>query len=136
MSSVNIRGALITAMESLSLSYPVIYPNSPVTAPLDSPWLRFTMSDIGDSVETLGDEGYNQNIGTLQIDVFTPKLSSDLLNYQIIEEVRQVFKSGALLSYGGQYVRILSASVGKSASEQTWFGQYLLVTYRTFTQRN
>lgn len=136
MSSVNIRMALVNAMEGLSLAYPVIYPNSTTPPPADAPWLRFTLFDIGDTIQTLGVDGYNENIGTLQIDVFTPKLSGDLVNYQIIEEVRQAFKSGALLSYGGQSVRLLTASVGKSSSEATWFGQYLLVTYRTFTPRD
>ncbi len=142
MSNFDVRSNLITAVFGMNLNYPIMYPNTgfklrekAAKQPEKAPWIRATILNQDDESGTLGAGGKDRVSGIMQIDVFVPKQSSDANQLEIISELKQTFRRGATLSYGGNHVRILSAGIRAGTDEQAWYVQSLNVEFQSYLDR-
>ena len=135
MSRANIRTALIQGVIDTATGYPTKWPNAPFRVPNDAPWLRATIIDMNDSVRTLGSGGRNRIDGLLQLDVFVPKNSGDVVLMGIVDQLGAIFQSGKELTHNGQVVRINSASNREGMDEETWYRRIIEVDFYSFETR-
>jgi hypothetical protein len=135
MSDLNIRNALIQGVVTGAAGYVVVWPNMSTPKAANINWIRATILNIDDAPRSLGTAGSNEQQGSLSLSVFVPKTQGDLPAYTAINQLKQIFKTGARLESGGQSVLIRSASVANGATEQNWFSKILNVNFYTQTTR-
>ena len=136
MSDKLIYQALLSGITSAGITAPIHYPNMRgFVTPANQLWLRFNQPVIGDNPATLGAEGYNENQGSIQIDVFAPKASGILSSYDMAATIKSKLGSGAKLTSGGCTVRIRSAAVSAGNSDDVWSHTLIAIEFITFTQR-
>lgn len=136
MSDKAIYQALLTGFISAGITDPINYPNMPNwETPNNQLWIRFNTPIIGDNPQTLGALGYNENQGSLQIDVFEPKSSGVLSGYDTVAEIKSAMGSGAKLTYGSCSVRIRTAAVSPGNDDDVWKHTIIRIEFTTFTQR-
>ena len=143
MSEITARTALITGMMAINQPWFMKLPNSDrfikangtfqTETPSGEPWLRLTLLAVGDEPITLSSTGYNRRQGLAQISVFTPKgqPAGDLAAMQLADEVRKVFKTGAVISG----VRINSAATSAGTDEENWYSRIINVDFYYYTDR-
>jgi hypothetical protein len=73
--------------------YPVSFQNIPFTPPNDTPWVAVNIRFGDNNYATLlgPNPGFNRQIGTLVLDVYTPKGVGAGENYTIAERLKDLF---------------------------------------------
>ena len=136
MSDKLIYQALLSGITSAGITAPIHYPNMRgFTTPTNQLWLRFNQPVIGDNPVTLGAGGYNENQGSIQIDVFAPKASGILSSYDMAATIKSKLGSGASLTSGGLAVRIRRAAVSAGNSDDVWQHTLISIDFITHTVR-
>lgn len=135
---INVYEALIQGVVAANLSgYKLECPNGSFDTPNNETWLRVNVLDMGDLPVTLGDGGYNEVSGVMQVDVFAPKLATEAYRPAIaaVQEIKDTLKTGAWLESNGQKVRINSAPCRPSTSEDTWYHWIITVNFTAYLIR-
>lgn len=136
MSDKAIYQALLTGFASAGITAPVNYPNMPNwVTPNNQLWVRLNQPIIGDNPQTLGSLGYNENQGSLQIDIFEPKHSGMIPSYDAAAAIKTAMGSGAKLTYGQTSVRIRAAATSPGNDDDVWKHTIISIEFTTFTQR-
>ena len=75
--------------------------------------------------------------GIFQVSVFVKKNSGNFDNDQLvkIDELRNLFKYGSVLTYNTQKVNILESSLNNGTELESWFRRDLSINYSTFSER-
>lgn len=143
MSELTVRTALNNGMMAIDQAHYMKLPNSKffikkdgsftTETPSGEPWLRLTLLSLGDEARSIGQGGNNYRLGLAQIDVFTPKAepAGDLIAAQLVDKVRQVFKTGAVING----IRINSASSSNGTDEQDWYSRIINVDFYIYEKR-
>lgn len=139
---LDIRTGLIKSIVDAALPYPIQWPNLPIQnggtnyEPNNEPWIRVTILNMDDGTPTLGENGRDQVVGAMQVDVFTPKGSGDIKAYQITDELRAILNRGKTLEYNSQFVRITSADSRQGTDEPDWYSQIINVEFTSYLTRS
>lgn len=144
MAKIDIRTALLQGVINANAGgLPVKWPNLPTqnansTAPVEptnQPWIRANILSMDSEVWTLGATGKNRVFGALQLTVFVPAATGDLGAFTQAGLLESVFKTGAVLSYNGDNVRILSADYKPGPEENQWYSLVISVNYESYLAR-
>lgn len=135
-----IRGALIGAIAALNLPYAIKWPNKPILkagvayTPNNEVWLRVTPI-FGESLQIALAKTDKIN-GILQIDVFMPKDSGDLLAHQISDTIRNALPiNGEKLTNSGVSVQFEYHKIGTTYTDGTWYVMPLESKFYAFVDR-
>jgi len=137
MSLFKIRSALATAFSSGGFDLPVNYDNAKkVDVKCDLPWCEFYFIPTQPVVSTLGDQGEDEHLGIVQINLNYP-INEGMGNLlKKADDIRAVFKAGTSLTYQTQVVRITSCGISRAAQVVNGFYQSILtIEFRALTAR-
>lgn len=94
-----------------------------------TPWSRVAVIPSQPEVTSLGDSGYDEHNGVLQIDLFYPlNKGTGEINAKA-DAACALFKAGARFSYGGQTVVIRSSGRNNGRKDGGWFRVTVSVFY-------
>ncbi len=138
----DVRTALVNAVFTMNLSYPIKYPNgqfytgsTPSAQPSNAPWLMVTDLPAPIVQASLGQSGQDNQTGVLQVDIFVPKGSGDIKALQIADEVETLIYSGRVVAYNGVNVVIRHVSVRNGAEEDNFYRKIVEIDYYTYLAR-
>lgn len=136
----NIRAALIGAINALSLPYPIKWPNKPTIkngapyTPNGEPWLRVTPM-YGDKLNVTLSE-YDKLNGILQIDIFLPKDSGDLVGTRVVDTITTALPiNGDFLQSGNVKVQFETHKIGRHYEEGAWYVMIMESKFYSFLDR-
>ena len=135
--SLDLRNALLVeSFASIELPYPTKYPSAAFTEqPENAPWLRVTPI-YGEPIP-LAYSTTDRIDGILQIDVFTPKNSGDIIAHQVCDTVRQALPvNGEKRTSGNVSVQFRSVGMSGAPDGDTWDHAIIRATFYTFVDRN
>lgn len=82
----------------------------------------------------LGDTGINEDIGTYQVNVNTPKDVGSGRAYDIADAIADHFARGLVLNSGTTNIRITGGSIGPELVDDIFYMIPVKIRYQTFTQ--
>jgi len=140
MSLSNVQSALITKWVAVNAlltdgPWPCAYPNQAFEVPANAPWARLFILANQPFVGSLGDEGEDEVSGILQIDLHTPLGEGTYTVDQAFNTIRAQFKAGTYLSYGGQWVIILSCGITPLGPQETFYKSAITIEWETRLSR-
>jgi hypothetical protein len=135
MSTTNIRSALVTRLEALSLSQSISYENIQFSPPSDDIWLRFNFIPTNTLPVTLGQGGDDEAVGMAQIDVFAPTNTGTSEPYALAEIVKNTFVVGNIFEYNTTKVRITSTRIDIIGTIENQYHIAVTVNWSAYLQR-
>jgi hypothetical protein len=114
MSLTDIEPALIQAYQGADLGLPTGYENQEFKdKPGQDPWASFHYLPNNPDGGSLGDSGYDDVTGIIQIDINIPENAGRNNLNSYVELLRTRFKKGSIHSYNNQTVSIKSCGRGR-----------------------
>lgn len=118
---------------NFNTDYEIAYINGQTLTPSGDEYIRETFIPAGDSNFTLGQGGELELVGIYQLDVFVKKGSGAGAHEAIITALKQVFFTGAYLTYAGQRVRLDSAEqAGAYQDADGWLQAVFSIQFTTY----
>lgn len=132
---LEIEKALIAAVESVDSVTPLGHPNKELKTIPEGLYLQLNNMRALSEPVTLGDEGEDQHLGYLQIDINYPKDKGTKDVLEKADEFSSFFTSGKSLLYNQQEVKVLSCSLGAGRYVGGYYRISLTVNYYARTTR-
>jgi len=132
---LEIEKALIAAVESVDSTTPLGHPNKELKTPPSSLWLQLNNVRSITEPATLGDEGEDNHLGFLQIDINCPKDKGTKDVLEKADEFSSFFTAGKSLLYNQQEVKVLSCSLGAGRYVGGYYRISLTINYYARTTR-
>lgn len=134
MSQANMKRALLTRLDSM-LGIPYIVPNDESTAPNVGAYasISFLLSDP--VVYTLGDDGLDEHRGVMQVLLKYPLGQGSGELDEKADAIRESFRAGLKLNYGGQEVTVVNAGMGNQMEHEKKFVCPVSIQFYAFTRR-
>ena len=138
MSYGEIRSALVngfTAALGTPLP-PVEYENLDFVVPEDCKlWLSVAFVVADTTPVTLGDDGWDEVRGFLQVDINVPKGDGEVVVFQNVSTLRNYFKGGKGLTYKESAVVIVSSSPSPARIVGNWYRVSLTINFYSRIKR-
>lgn len=112
------------------------YDNAAFEPSAGTPWARITVIPTQPEVTSLGDTGYDEAVGVLQVDLFYPLNQGNGQALTKAEAIRSYFKAGKRFSYGGQDVVSRSAGYRNGREQNGWFRVMVEIQYIAHINRS
>jgi Bacteriophage related domain of unknown function len=113
----------------------IAWENKSFKAPEGQPWFRFFFMPVEERIRTLGQAGYDEANGLVQIDVNYPVNTGEGKARKTIEELRACFRPG-VIAYEGQSVTILSRSRAHGREQDGFYCIPFTIRWRAQLTRN
>lgn len=132
---LEIEKALIKAVESVDSVTPMGHPNKELKTLPSGLYLQVNNVRAGSDPVTLGDEGEDEHLGFLQIDINYPKDKGTKAVLEKADEFSSFFTAGKSLLYNQQEVKVLSSFAGPGRYVGGYYRISLTVNYYARTTR-
>ncbi len=128
-----IKSALVSYLESLSLGIPLNYPNmeQDTSVPAGDVTIHFNEPEV----VTLGQGGEDEHRGFMQILLKYPVGEGDGALMAMADTIRQAFLAGQSCSYGSQTVTIINCGLGTFDNWNSKFVCPITITWYARTRR-
>lgn len=133
MSASKVRKAFVIHVENIAAGLPgnppVSWPNKTFKPPGGLPWLQFNWIPAGRRAVTLGDQGEDELVGIVQIDINTPQGDGDAVMENLLSLLEEEFIAGQVVIHDGQPATIESCSRLPSRNVDPFYRSSLSVNY-------
>lgn len=134
MGQADIKKALISYLQNLSLSVPMNYPNM-VAENLTPPYGDVNIIINDPTAVTMGSDGEDEHRGFMQISLFTEINSGDGESYAFSDTIRSHFKAGFGCEYGDQKVTFINSGAGNGSRQDAKYFTPITIYWYARTRR-
>lgn len=111
------------------------YENKDFTPPAKKAWARLTNIRSQPTPVTIGECGYDEHLGFLQVDMFFPLNSGKGPSMQMADTIARFFKPGQSFDHETQCVLITSCGCSDSRNEGGWYRTIITINWSAQVQR-